>query len=58
MIKATVYIKEKSTGRYHIIAEDEEDLQCEIDNLEIGDVQWDLRYPDFEILKIEKQYIN
>lgn len=57
MIKAVLYVQEQSTGKYFITAQNEEDLQNEIDNMEISEIQWDLRYPDIKILKVEKQYV-
>jgi hypothetical protein len=54
MIKATVYLKEKSTGKYFITAENEKDLEVEILNLELSDVQWDTRWPEYEIVKVER----
>jgi hypothetical protein len=57
MIKAILYVQEQSTGKYFITAEDEEDLQSEIENFELNDVIWDTRYPDIKILKVEKQNV-
>lgn len=57
MIKAILYVQEQSTGKYYITAEDEEDLQSEIENMEISEVKWDLRFPDIKILKIERQEV-